>query len=72
MRHTWLTNRQVQPDIYDGTWSKADDPSPWGMGLCSDDIHNGPRCAVCGFTFCMHCRRDGWDDDSCPGGDADV
>jgi len=46
-------------------------PKPGCKFIVAEDIHNGPRCAVCGFYFCGHCG-DGRmiDDDSCPGPDA--
>lgn len=28
--------------------------------------HEGPRCSVCGFFFCIHCYADGWTH-ACPG-----
>lgn len=28
--------------------------------------HYGPRCAVCGFTFCVNCYEAGWEH-PCPG-----
>ena len=31
------------------------------------DIHNGPKCELCGFTFCMHCNPEYMDLDDCPG-----
>jgi len=31
------------------------------------DIHNGPKCELCGFTFCMHCNPEYMDSDDCPG-----
>ena len=30
------------------------------------EYHNGPVCERCGFTFCMYCQPEGWDDESCP------
>ena len=34
----------------------------WAMdiGFC-----NGPRCVRCGYTFCEHCNKDGWDNTDC-------
>jgi hypothetical protein len=29
------------------------------------DIHNGPRCTVCGYGFCHHCQN--VPDESCSG-----
>jgi hypothetical protein len=26
-----------------------------------DGYHNGPECEVCGYAFCEHCKREGWD-----------
>lgn len=30
------------------------------------EYHNGPVCERCGFTLCMYCQPEGWDDESCP------
>lgn len=29
------------------------------------DIHNGPRCVVCGFGECEHCNPEVYNDESC-------
>ena len=27
--------------------------------------HNGPGCKRCGYSFCMHCKPNGWDEKPC-------
>lgn len=27
--------------------------------------HNGPGCKRCGYSFCMHCNPDGWNEKPC-------
>lgn len=48
----------------------------WGRGSNGEvndfalevDPHNGPRCARCGYSYCIHC--DEGPDEDCPGRDA--
>lgn len=34
----------------------------WAM---SYEIHNGPACERCGYSFCMHCKPNGWNEEPC-------
>jgi hypothetical protein len=51
MKHEWIKDEYGDID----TWSNG------------SDFHNGPRCRLCGFSFCEHCDPKGYDDDTCPG-----
>jgi len=46
--HTWQLDEDGEPD------TGAVEVEAETMG------HNGPRCMACGFYFCIHCSRDGW------------
>lgn len=28
-------------------------------------FHNGPACKRCGYSFCEHCKPNGWNDEPC-------
>lgn len=47
--HTWIKNEDGKID----DWAVA-------SGFC-----NGPRCEVCGYSFCEHCNPDGYNDTDC-------
>lgn len=34
----------------------------WAM---SYEIHNGPACERCGYSFCLHCKPNGWNEEPC-------
>lgn len=34
----------------------------WAM---SYEHHNGPACERCGYSFCMHCKPNGWNEEPC-------
>ncbi len=34
----------------------------WAM---SYEVHNGPACQRCGYSFCMHCKPNGWNEEPC-------
>lgn len=29
------------------------------------EFHNGPTCERCGYSFCIHCKPNGWNDKPC-------
>ena len=43
--HDWRTDEDGEID-------------EWAM---EDDIHHGPSCKRCGYTFCMYCSPNGWE-----------
>lgn len=47
-------SRKYQIDPKGHVWELNDDGGINIFAL-SDDIHNGPRCANCGYDFCHHC-----------------
>ncbi|WP_341719961.1 hypothetical protein QQG74_09745 [Micromonospora sp. FIMYZ51] len=55
MTHQWQTDTSGRPDNF-----------VMDSGDASGRTHNGPRCTVCGFTFCEHCWPEGWQQ-TCPG-----
>ena len=32
---------------------------------CSGGYHNGPMCKRCHYSFCIFCKPNGWNDESC-------
>ena len=48
------------------SWRKDDDGSidDWAYES-SDSIHHGPVCKRCGYSFCVLCDEDGYDDGPC-------
>lgn len=54
VEHVWLLDDHGDPD------TMAHDVEVGSGG------HNGPRCTVCGFFFCVHCAPQGWQH-CCPG-----
>lgn len=45
-------------------WKADDDGTVDFFALDVEDFesfggHNGPRCTVCGFSYCVHCHQDG-------------
>ena len=55
LKHTWKSDEDGNIDIFAA--------ENLGHNYC-----NGPKCEVCGFEFCHHCSRDGYDY-NCPGYD---
>ena len=47
--HEWVTNEKGEIDEF----------------AMDYDIHNGPSCKRCFYSFCMHCKPDGWNDEPC-------
>lgn len=71
MKHTWITKHDSCPDIWGPADAGAGKPDFFArFGRFSDNIHNGPKCGICGFNFCPNCDPQKWEDDSCPGSDA--
>lgn len=62
--HKWLTRHEYNPDVWDddSTGSKRDN-----FARNAPDPHNGPKCKLCGFNFCVHCHPEGWNDTNCTG-----
>ena len=54
-KHTWkrLPNGEIDDNAMDKPINNEYD--------C-----NGPKCIICGFSFCEHCNPYGYFDNSCP------
>ena len=61
--HVWLTRNDTDPDGDWGEYGKEID----NFARRAEDPHNGPKCKLCGFNFCMHCHPSGWKDTNCVG-----
>jgi hypothetical protein len=58
-KHEWLTRYEVDPECWD------DGPEGFygsmvGEFAYSAGFHNGPRCKNCGYSFCQHCKPNGY------------
>ena len=47
--HDWKLNKDGNPDEF-----------TWDCGF-----HNGPSCKRCHYSFCIHCKPYGWNDEPC-------
>ena len=58
--YVWQTNRVRWDEQIPGEEHDEEDEAyldePDAFGGTDYDIHNGPLCVRCGFTFCVHCH----------------
>jgi len=47
------------------TWAKTNNGEVEEFQVGEEDYHTGPICSICGFSFCIHCNEDGWNDNTC-------
>lgn len=52
MKHKWVLDEYGKVDMWQFEYG---------------DVHNGPHCEICGFSFCVHCNPEYMDSDDCPG-----
>ncbi len=52
------TGRKINAVRGNHIWKLADDGTVdiWGMDVGN---HNGPKCVLCGYSYCMHCHPNG-------------
>lgn len=54
----------IHEEYPDHDWETDEDGkiNEWAM---SYGFHNGPSCNRCGYSFCMHCKPNGWNERPC-------
>lgn len=54
----------IHQEFPEHDWERDEDGNIDELAM-NFDYHNGPACARCNYSFCIHCYPDGWNKRPC-------